>query len=66
VRSELEADIFPSILKLFESLFHFGLLSGLIGDLFDIFLEFTKVKVVDVLQKKVVIDGELNSNLSFD
>jgi len=48
VEIELELDVLPDFVELGKSLFHFGLLTGLVGNFFNIFLVLVQVKVVDI------------------
>jgi hypothetical protein len=60
---EFKADVFPSLLELCKGLLHLGLLSGLVGDLFNILLVLAKVEFIDVLENKVFINSEFGFDL---
>ena len=59
VLAEFEGYILPGALELHKSLLHLGLLSGLVGDFFNIFNVLVKVEVVDVSKKKLLVNGEV-------
>jgi hypothetical protein len=66
VEIELELDVLPDFVELGKSLFHFGLLTSLVGNFFNIFLVLVQIEVVDISESKFGVNSEVNLDLLSD